>query len=111
MIKQTIEEKIRQRRSQMLIHSCLYYEMDESVIDDHTWQRWADELAELRLIVAEDHEQAREEREELRRATIGIANLLASLDSDRPTILRKLNSIENKLDRFLERRDGENADG
>lgn len=74
-------------------------------------QALADDLAELRLIVAEDHEQAREEREELRRATIGIANLLASLDSDRPTILRKLNSIENKLDRFLERRDGENADG
>lgn len=44
---QTIEEKIRQRRSQMLIHSCIYYEMDDSVIDDHTWQRWADELTQL----------------------------------------------------------------
>ena len=31
----------------MLVHSYLYYEMDESVIDDHTWQRWANELAEL----------------------------------------------------------------
>ncbi len=42
------------------------------------------------------------ERRELREATLrlegvaeGIANLLSSLDSDRPTILRKLNSIEN----------------
>lgn len=47
MVKQTIKEKIRQRRSQMLIHSCIYYEMDNSIIDDHTWQRWANELAEL----------------------------------------------------------------
>lgn len=47
MVQQTIPEKIKQRRSQMLVHSCLYYDMDESIIDDHTWQRWADELAEL----------------------------------------------------------------
>ena len=46
--------------------------------------------------------QAQEERAELRRATIGIANLLSSLDEDRPTILRKLNTIENKVDRILE---------
>ena len=31
----------------------------------------------------------------------GVINLLASLDEDRPTILRKLNSIENKVDRLL----------
>lgn len=47
MVKQTLKEKIRQRRWQMLVHSCLYYEMDESIVDDHTWQRWADELARL----------------------------------------------------------------
>jgi hypothetical protein len=56
--------------------------------------------------------EERAERHELREATIrlsvvseGIANLLASLDSDRPTILRKLNAIENKVDRILERED------
>lgn len=47
MSKQTIKEKIRQRRSQMLVHSCLYYEMDESIVDDATWQKWADELTVL----------------------------------------------------------------
>lgn len=31
----------------MLIHSCLYYELNESIISDHQWQAWADELAEL----------------------------------------------------------------
>jgi hypothetical protein len=44
---QTLSEKIRQRRTQMLVHSYLYYEMDENVIDDHKWQEWADELVEL----------------------------------------------------------------
>lgn len=32
----------------------------------------------------------------------GIANLVSSLDEDRPTVLRKLNTIESKLDRLLE---------
>ncbi|HSM81325.1 MAG TPA: hypothetical protein VLS96_06545 [Nodosilinea sp.] len=31
----------------------------------------------------------------------GVINLLASLDEDRPTVLRKLNSIEHKVDRLL----------
>lgn len=66
-------------------------------------QALTDDLAEFRLIVAESHQQASEERAELRQATIGIANLLSSLDSDRPTVLRKLNTIEGKLDRILER--------
>jgi hypothetical protein len=44
---QTLSEKIRQRRTQMLVHSYLYYVLDENVIDDHKWQEWADELTEL----------------------------------------------------------------
>ena len=39
-----IKAKIRQRRAQMLIHSCLYYELNESIVSDHKWQDWADEL-------------------------------------------------------------------
>ncbi|MDF5712234.1 MAG: hypothetical protein PUP90_32300 [Nostoc sp. S4] len=38
----------------------------------------------------------------------GITNLLASLDNDRPTILRKLNTIENKVDRLLEKSEDSN---
>lgn len=33
----------------------------------------------------------------------GIARLLSSLDEDRPTILRKLNTIEGKVDSLLQR--------
>ena len=32
----------------------------------------------------------------------GVSRLLASLDDDRPTILRRLNSIENKIDQLLD---------
>ena len=47
MVKQTIKEKIRQRRTQMLVHSYIYYEKDDNVVDDFTWQKWADELRDL----------------------------------------------------------------
>ena len=38
------QQLIKQRRSQMLIHSCIYYALDSSIVDDATWQRWADQL-------------------------------------------------------------------
>lgn len=47
-------------------------------------------------------QRAEEERSELRQAMMGIANLVVSLDEDRPTVLRKLNSIETKVDRLLD---------
>lgn len=69
-------------------------------------QALSDRLVELTNI----QEEAFEERQELRSATIrlerlaeGVVNLLGSLDEDRPTMLRKLNMIENKLDQLLER--------
>lgn len=46
-IKQSIKDKIRQRRAQMLIHSCIYYELNTEIISDHLWQKWADELEKL----------------------------------------------------------------
>ena len=42
-----IKSKIRQRRAQMLVHSCLYYDMDTSTVSDDVWQKWADELTKL----------------------------------------------------------------
>ena len=69
-------------------------------------QALTDDIATFRLTVESDRENARIEREELRQAILGIANLLSSLDSDRPTILRKLNTIENKVDRLFEQGKG-----
>jgi hypothetical protein len=70
-----------------------------------TAQAMLDTMAEARL----EREELREGMIKLQEAVIrladtqrGIANLLASLDDDRPTILRKLTTIENKLDQILE---------
>lgn len=43
----TPAERIKQRRTQMLIHSHLYYRMDAPIISDDQWQSWADELVTL----------------------------------------------------------------
>lgn len=43
----SIAEIIKQRRIQMLIHSCIYYRLNDSIIDDYTFDRWAKELAQL----------------------------------------------------------------
>lgn len=76
-----------------------FYELQQIVESNaRAIQALADRISELTDI----QEEAVEEREELRRATIGIANLLSSLDEDKPTILGKLNTIENKIDRILE---------
>ncbi len=31
----------------MLIHSCIYYEMNDNVVSDDTWQEWANELESI----------------------------------------------------------------
>lgn len=31
----------------MLVHSHLYYALDQPIVEDHVWQDWANELAEL----------------------------------------------------------------
>ena len=54
-----------------------------------------------------EHEQRMRFLEESQRQLIqtqqGIANLVASLDEDRPTILRKLTAIENQVDSLVDR--------
>lgn len=46
-VPQTVQERIRQRRAQMLVHSFIYYTLDDNLVSDHQWQRWADELVLL----------------------------------------------------------------
>lgn len=47
MVQQTIQEKIKQRRRQMLVHSYLYYEKNTNIISDSVWSKWAMELVHL----------------------------------------------------------------
>jgi len=42
-----IAELIQQRRFQMLIHSCIYYELNQNLINDKKWDEWARELRDL----------------------------------------------------------------
>lgn len=42
-----IAAKIKQRRLQMLVHSYIYYELNDNLISDETWARWARELKAL----------------------------------------------------------------
>lgn len=39
--------EIIRRRRQILVHSAIYYVLNENVIPDHLWQQWAFELAYL----------------------------------------------------------------
>ena len=42
-----IAELIQQRRYQMLVHSCIYYVLNDNIIDDRQWDEWAKELKAL----------------------------------------------------------------
>lgn len=44
-----IAELIQQRRFQILIHSCIYYQFDSNLISDKKFDSWARELAQLQL--------------------------------------------------------------
>lgn len=42
-----IAELIQQRRLQILVHSCIYYELNKNLVSDATWDKWAKELVQL----------------------------------------------------------------
>ena len=45
-----IAETIQQRRFQLLVHSCIYYELNQNIISDKKWDEWARELRDLQNI-------------------------------------------------------------
>jgi NAD-dependent DNA ligase len=45
-----IKELIRRRRKQILVHSCLYYRMNSSVIDDFTYDQLGKDLQLLQKL-------------------------------------------------------------
>lgn len=42
-----IYELINRRRRQILVHSVIYYQMNDNLIADSTWSKWAVELDQL----------------------------------------------------------------
>lgn len=47
MVCTEIAELIARRRRQILVHSIIYYRLDENIIPDYKWAEWAKELVEL----------------------------------------------------------------
>ena len=45
--RQEIKDKIQRRRLQMLVHSHIYYQLNDSIVSDHDFDTWAKELVEL----------------------------------------------------------------
>ena len=47
MDENKISELINRRRRQLLVHSIIYYKMNDNTISDDTWSKWGQELEEL----------------------------------------------------------------
>lgn len=47
MKRDEVAELIQRRRLQLLVHSCIYYAYNESLVTDDTWAKWALELEQL----------------------------------------------------------------
>ena len=47
MNRKDVAELLNRRRRQILVHSIIYYKMDDNLISDSTWSAWATELEEL----------------------------------------------------------------
>ena len=77
----------------------------EAIVESNS--RLLQAMLEQRATDRLEHEERMRFLEENQRRLIqtqrGIANLVSSLDEDRPTVLRKLTSIENKVDTLIER--------
>ncbi|WP_141493487.1 DNA ligase LigA-related protein [Bacillus thuringiensis] len=49
---------ISRRRRQILVHSFLYYQMNENLISDHTYDAWSKELADLQVKYPQEAKKA-----------------------------------------------------
>jgi hypothetical protein len=56
---QSISEKIQQRRYQILVHSYIYYQLNDAIISDSDFDRWSKELVELQTAYPEEARKAR----------------------------------------------------
>lgn len=43
----SISEQIQRLRLRLLVHSCIYYKLGTSLVDDRVWDSWAKELIVL----------------------------------------------------------------
>lgn len=56
-MNQKISDLIQRRRLQLLVHSCIYYELDQNIISDKQWDEWARELVKLQKEYPEESKE------------------------------------------------------
>jgi hypothetical protein len=71
-----------------------------------TIQAMLEQQATTGLRHEEQIDEIRQAMLRLARVEEGLINMMVSIDEDRPTVLRRLTSIENKVDRILEKENG-----
>lgn len=50
-------DKIKQRRLQILVHSYIYYELNQNIVTDAKWSQWAKELVDLQIKYPKESKQ------------------------------------------------------
>jgi tetrahydromethanopterin S-methyltransferase subunit G len=68
-----------------------------------TIQAMLEQQETSRLRHEEQIDEIRQAMLRLERVEEGLINMMVSIDDDRPTVMRRLMSIENKVDRILEK--------
>jgi acetyl-CoA carboxylase carboxyltransferase component len=71
-----------------------------------TIQAMLEQQETSRLRHEEQIDEIRQAMLRLERVEEGLINMVVAIDEDRPTVLRRLTSIENKVDRILEKESG-----
>jgi acetyl-CoA carboxylase carboxyltransferase component len=71
-----------------------------------TIQAMLEQQETSRLRHEEQMDEIRQVILRLSRVEEGLINMVVAIDEDRPTVLRRLTSIENKVDRILEKENG-----
>ena len=74
--------------------------------NDRTIQAMLEQQETTRLRHEEQIDEIRQAMLRLERVEEGLINMMVSIDDDRPTVMRRLMSIENKVDRILEKDNG-----
>lgn len=57
-MNEEVRSLITRRRRQILLHSYIYYELNDNLIDDTTWSKWALDLEHLQYIFPEESASA-----------------------------------------------------
>jgi hypothetical protein len=70
-----------------------------------TIQAMLEQQETTRLRHEEQIDEIRQAMLRLERVEEGLINMVSAIDEDRPTVMRRLMSIENKVDRILEKDD------